>query len=118
MHQMRIPFHHSEDIKYLHDHQTVYIPNTDKEYSATALVAMLLGNIKRNVIATIKRLSDGDETSTDNLHFIFAVPPNYPESTCNALKDASLAASVDSGPHAFALLVVGECANWAESRAN
>jgi len=81
----------------LNDHQKVHVPNTDKEYSATALVAMLLGNIKRNVNATIKRLNtNGDETSTDNLHFIFAVPPNYPESTCNALKDAAFAASVSS----------------------
>jgi len=79
------------------DHQKVYVPNTNKEYSATALVAMLIGNIKRNVIATLKRLNtNGDETTTDNLHFIFAVPPNYPESTCNALKDATFAASVSS----------------------
>jgi len=78
------------------DHQKVYVPNTDKEYSATALVAMLLGNIKRNVIATIKRLNNADENNADNLHFIFAVPPNYPESTCNALKDASFGASVSS----------------------
>jgi len=78
------------------DHQKVYVLNTEKEYSATALVAMLLGNIKRNVIATLKRLNNGDETNTENLHFVFAVPPNYPESTCNALKDASFAASVSS----------------------
>ena len=78
------------------DHQKVYVPNTNKEYSATSLVAMLLGNIKRNVIATVTRLNNGNETSTENLHFIFAVPPNYPESTCNALKDATFAASVSS----------------------
>ena len=74
----------------------VYIPNKDKEYSSTALMAMLLGNVKKNVIATIDRLdgSDGSSNACENLHFVFAVPPNYPQSTCDILLDSAYAASV------------------------
>ena len=78
----------------------VYIPNMDEEYSTTALVAMLLGCIKTNVIATISRLNAGSDddsnSANNNLHFVFAVPPSYPQTTRNALMDAAFAASVPS----------------------
>ena len=81
----------------------VHIPNMDEEYSTTALAAMLLGRVKRNVIATINRIeggsnngNDSSSVSSDNLHFVFAIPPSYPESTRTALKDAAFAASI---PH-------------------
>ena len=74
----------------------VYIPNMDEEYSTTALMTMLLGNVKRNVMATIFRLDGdkGESKASEKLQFVFAVPPSYPESTCNELMDAAFAASV------------------------
>ena len=71
----------------------VHIPNMDEEYSATALVAMMLGKVRSNVAATIARL-DGDESAADNLHFVFAVSSSYSQSTRNALMDAAHRASV------------------------
>ena len=62
-------------------------------------MAMLLGRIKRNVIATVRRL-DGTGSKGENeelqksLQFVFAVPPSYPEATRHALVDAAYAASV------------------------
>jgi len=73
----------------------VYIPNMEEEYSTTALMGMLLGRVKRNVIATIARLEGGKSSDNfGNLHFVFAIPPSYPQSTRNALMDAAFAASI------------------------
>lgn len=78
----------------------VYIPNMDEEYSTTALLAMFLGRVKRNAIATIARLEGGDNSKEKSaqvenlLHFVFAIPPSYPQNTRTALMDAAYAASV------------------------
>ena len=85
-----------------HGGGSVSIPTMEDEYSSTALMAMLLGRIKRNVISTIGRLSessssnDNEELALPNLQFVFAVPPSYPECTRNALMDAAHAASIPS----------------------
>ncbi|KAL7531674.1 hypothetical protein ACHAXR_005200 [Thalassiosira sp. AJA248-18] len=74
----------------------VFIPSMNEEYSTTALGAMLLGRVKRNVIATIDRL-DGkkdDNKNGPNLQFVFAIPPSYPQSTRDSLMDAAYAASI------------------------
>jgi len=80
----------------------VNIPNMEEEYSTTALMAMLLGNVKGNVIATVARLESNKSEKRDsnnvanNLHFVFAIPPSYPQSTRNALMDAAFAASISN----------------------
>jgi len=79
---------------------TVYIPSMDEEFTSTALLAMFLGRIKRNVLSTVERL-DGDRKDSDmstsaDLQFVFAVPPSYSESTRNALVDAAYAASISN----------------------
>mmetsp|Transcript_28544 Transcript_28544/g.60504 ORF Transcript_28544/g.60504 Transcript_28544/m.60504 type:complete len:748 (+) Transcript_28544:113-2356(+) len=76
----------------------VYVPNMEEEYSTTALMAMLLGNVRGNVAATIARL-EGDlsadkKTNSNNLRFVFAVPASYPQSARDALTDAAYGASV------------------------
>jgi len=73
----------------------VYIPNMDEEYSTTALAAMLVGNVRGNVMSTIARLEGNNTTAkADNLHFVFAVPPSYPQSTRNELMDAAYGANI------------------------
>jgi len=65
-------------------------------------MAMLLGNVKGNVIATVARLESNKSEKRDsnnvanNLHFVFAIPPSYPQSTRNALMDAAFAASISN----------------------
>ncbi|KAL7426935.1 hypothetical protein ACHAXM_000650, partial [Skeletonema potamos] len=97
--------------RFQYDQETnsVYIPNMDETYDTTALLAMLLGRVKRNVLATIQRRTgnnnnnssssssgnDGSSNVTeDELEFVFAIPSNYPQSTQQALMDAAYAASV------------------------
>eukprot|EP00578_Thalassiosira_sp_NH16_P020580 CAMPEP_0181097932 /NCGR_PEP_ID=MMETSP1071-20121207/11839_1 /TAXON_ID=35127 /ORGANISM="Thalassiosira sp., Strain NH16" /LENGTH=777 /DNA_ID=CAMNT_0023180459 /DNA_START=18 /DNA_END=2354 /DNA_ORIENTATION=- len=85
---------------------TASVPNAEEEYSATALMAMFLGSVRRNAIATVDRLDgggdtsgnndgDGGEKSVRNLHFVFAVPPSYPASARDALMDAAYASSAN-----------------------
>lgn len=72
---------------------SVYIPNMDKTYDTTALLAMLLGRVKRNVLATIqRRTGSADE---EELEFVFAVPSNYTQSTRQAVMDAAYAVKVN-----------------------
>ena len=79
----------------------VSVPNAGGgAYSGTALVAMFLGNVRRNAAATLARLAaggraDGDgaaAAAADRLHFAFAVPPSYPPAARAALADAAHAA--------------------------
>ncbi|KAL7469634.1 hypothetical protein ACHAXS_009915 [Conticribra weissflogii] len=78
----------------------VYIPSMDEEFTPTALLAMLLGRIKRNVLSTVERLDGGkkdvDKSTGADFQFVFAVPPSYPDSTRNALVDAAYAASISN----------------------
>ena len=86
---------------------SVYIPNMDTTYDATALLAMLLGRVKRNVLATIQRRTGGSSSTDDNnnnnnnnnnneeLEFVFAIPSNYPQVTRQAVMDAAYAVKVN-----------------------
>ena len=84
------------------DTNSVYIPNMDETYDTTALLAMLLGRVKRNVLATIQRRTGNNSNNNNNkntideeeLEFVFAIPSNYSQSTQQALMDASYAVSV------------------------
>jgi len=98
----------SDDKDAQRNRNKVYIPNMDEEYSTTALASMLLGNVRDNVMSTIARLEGNTNnnsnnnttttttttTSNNNLHFVFAVPPSYPQSTRNELMDAAYGANV------------------------
>uniref|UniRef100_A0A7S2Q280 Uncharacterized protein n=1 Tax=Skeletonema marinoi TaxID=267567 RepID=A0A7S2Q280_9STRA len=76
---------------------SVYIPNMDTTYDTTALLAMLLGRVKRNVLATIQRRTGKNDNNADNeeLEFVFAVPSNYPQVTRQAVMDAAYAVKVN-----------------------
>jgi hypothetical protein len=78
--------------EYKRENDSVYIPSIDEEYSSTALMAMLLGRIRRNVILTAERLG----CTNAEMVFVFAVPPNYSMEARQALSDAAYAASVSS----------------------
>eukprot|EP00985_Skeletonema_marinoi_P017490 scaffold9598_cov149-Skeletonema_marinoi.AAC.2 len=79
---------------------SVYIPNMDTTYDTTALLAMLLGRVKRNILATIQRRKTGNTNNSednydDELEFVFSVPPNYPQVTRQAVMDAAYAVKVN-----------------------
>eukprot|EP00985_Skeletonema_marinoi_P004645 scaffold2014_cov155-Skeletonema_marinoi.AAC.1 len=72
----------------------------DTTYDTTALLAMLLGRVKRNILATIQRRTTGntnnsEDNNDDKLEFVFAVPPNYPQVTRQAVMDAAYAVKVN-----------------------
>ncbi|KAL7475796.1 hypothetical protein ACHAW6_001697, partial [Cyclotella cf. meneghiniana] len=83
-----------------------------KEYSSKALLAMLLGRIKRNVLATVHRLEgthvNDDEITSSRLQFVFAVPPNYSTATRHALMDAAYAASISNSMVVDSTLALGK----------
>ncbi|KAL7519589.1 hypothetical protein ACHAWX_004343 [Stephanocyclus meneghinianus] len=83
-----------------------------KEYSSKALLAMLLGRIKRNVLATVHRLDgthvNDDEITSSRLQFVFAVPPNYSTATRHALMDAAYAASISNSMVVDSTLALGK----------
>mmetsp|Transcript_30563 Transcript_30563/g.69030 ORF Transcript_30563/g.69030 Transcript_30563/m.69030 type:complete len:724 (-) Transcript_30563:29-2200(-) len=75
----------------------VSVPSTDASYGATALAAMVVSSARRNVLSTIARLTnvkEVDDGTARRLHFVFAVPDNYPKKTREALEDAAHAASI------------------------
>ena len=81
------------------DKGEVYVPSTDASYGGTALAAMILSSARRNVLSTIARLTNVpvkelDDGTARRLHFVFAVPDNYPTETREALEDAAHAASI------------------------
>jgi hypothetical protein len=83
---------------YSKDDGTVVIPaGMDGKYSPIALMTMLLGRVKRNVLLTAERLGYTSSSSSDGLdvEFVFAVPSSYSIETRHALMDAAYAANVD-----------------------
>ncbi|KAL3804156.1 hypothetical protein HJC23_013675 [Cyclotella cryptica] len=112
------PFQKFQRFTYDREKDSVCIPNMaddgqgNNEYSSTALLAMLLGRIKRNVLATVHRLEgtneDGDEGMTSRLKFVFAVPPNYSTATRQALMDAAYAVSISNSMVVDSTLALGK----------
>ncbi|KAG7371350.1 Hsp70 domain containing protein [Nitzschia inconspicua] len=80
-------------------HVTVeYQGDTSKEFSASALVAMLLSSIQKNVQATIRRMggSNLDEDSSSKISYILSIPPKSTPEFCEQLLDAAYAGGLET----------------------
>jgi tetratricopeptide (TPR) repeat protein len=71
----------------------------EREFQASALLAMLLGSIQQSVKATIQRL-EGKNGNVPAVHdrnmYVLTVPPQCPAEVCEQVLDAAYAAGMES----------------------
>jgi tetratricopeptide (TPR) repeat protein len=73
-----------------------YQGDATKEFSASALVAMLLSSIQKNVQATIKRMGGSEEDAKSNVSYLLSVPPKSSPEFCTQVLDAAYAAGLET----------------------
>ena len=76
---------------------TVDYGGTDRIFTSSALLAMLLGDVKKNVLATMERLSNSSDNNNDNdlsIEYLVSVPFGASPQAKDDLLDAAYAAGM------------------------
>ena len=85
---------------------SVEYDSSTREFTSSAVLAMLLGKVRRGVEETVSRKTGGDASGMGAARYVLAVPPGTTDAARAAVRDAAFAAGCGSD---VAIVSAAEC---------